>query len=512
MATTAGREAKFLIGICLSEMGDDAGAIKHLAEVSRLSPGTPESLPAEFRMAQLLRRLGRDEDAIEMYCCVLEGIGDPRAFSNPWIKLDDVRRGSLEAYEHYFDSSQFETGLALAESLAPLFSRSRVVELKADTRRAWGRHLLKLAEQVPRSESRAAEKDGRRQLRQAGALYSVLARLRIATRAYPEDLWASAECFFEGQNYGAAESALREYLASQAQRRRPQVLVCLGQANLAQGRIDEALEQLHKCIEYHPRDPASFRARLVASAAHREKSQLQQAEALLLENLEGDFLTPASAEWRDSLFALGRLLHTEARFEEAIRRLDEAVVRYPDDPQAVDARYLLGDCCRRNAQLAAAKMDTEIVASVRDSLAGNVADLYRSALAHFEQAREMLGTREEQKGLTECESATLRACYFTIAHVQFDLGRYDAAIKAYSAAAIRYQDAPEVLEAYVQTARAYQRLDRTDEARSALEQAKLALARMQPITDFTATTNYSREEWSQLLNRLSQSIGKTARI
>jgi tetratricopeptide (TPR) repeat protein len=316
----------------------------------------------------------------------------------------------------------------------------------------------------------------------------------------------------EGQNYSAAESALHEYLASEAQRRRPQVLVCLGRAHLAQGRIDDALEQLHKCIQYHPRDPASFRARLVASAAHREKGQLERAEALLLENLEGDFLTPASAEWRDSLFAMGRLLHAQARFDEAIRRLDEAVVRYNDDPQAIDARYLLADCYRRSAELAEVKLETEMVASVRHARASKVADLFTSALEHFEKTREMLGTRQERRGLTECESATLRNCYFTVGHVQFDLGRYEAAIEAYSAAAIRYQNEPEVLDAYVQMARAYRRLDRTDEARSTLEQAKLVLGRMPSITDFTATTNYSREQWSQLLDRLSQSIDKTARI
>ena len=56
-------------------------------------------------------------------------------------------------------------------------------------------------------------------------------------------------------------------------------------------------------------------------------------------------------------------------------------------------------------------------------------------------------------------------------------------------------------------ARAYQHVDRADEARSALEQARLVLGRMPSTTDFAATTNFSREQWSQLLDRMSQSMG-----
>ena len=77
---------------------------------------------------------------------------------------------------------------------------------------------------------------------------------------------------------------------------------------------------------------------------HAEKGEPDQARRLLDENLSGDLLTPDSAEWRNSLFTLGRLLHNEGRYDEAVARLEEAVARYPDAPQTLEARYLIGHC------------------------------------------------------------------------------------------------------------------------------------------------------------------------
>ena len=58
------------------------------------------------------------------------------------------------------------------------------------------------------------------------------------------------------------------------------------------------------------------------------------------------------------------------------------------------------------------------------------------------------------------EAAILRNCYFGRADALFDLGEYDDAIQAYSAATNRYQHDPESLEAYVQIASCHRRMGR----------------------------------------------------
>ena len=112
--------------------------------------------------------------------------------------------------------------------------------------------------------------------------------------------------------------------------------------------MDGALAAFEECIEFHPRDAAAYRARLGASQAHAEKGEMEQAEALLEENLTG-YLAPDSIEWRDSLFAMGRLCHRQGRFEDAAQRLEEAVHRYPDCDQTLPAYYLLAECNRASA-------------------------------------------------------------------------------------------------------------------------------------------------------------------
>jgi hypothetical protein len=60
---------------------------------------------------------------------------------------------------------------------------------------------------------------------------------------------------------------------------------------------------------------------------------------------------------------------------------------------------------------------------------------------------------------------------------------------------------PETLEALVQMARAFRAVNKPSEARGTIEQAKLLLARMPPQTSFQETSNYSRTQWSALLER-----------
>jgi tetratricopeptide (TPR) repeat protein len=69
-----------------------------------------------------------------------------------------------------------------------------------------------------------------------------------------------------------------------------------------------------------------------------------------------------------------------------------------------------------------------------------------------------------------------------------DLGQLDTAINAYFTAANRYQHSPEAIDAYVQIAGVYRRLERPTEARRAIEQAKVVLRRLKPDADFAATT------------------------
>jgi len=500
LAAQATRKAMYLIGVCYLELGDDRAALEQFGRTRDKYIRTPEALASDFQIAEASRRLGRDREALAAYRRALRGVTDVKQYSNPWLALDRLRAGVLEAYEHYRDKEDFETCLQLTRLLYPVFSQSRMVELTGETHQLWGRSLLDRARHLPLSEAEPLERQGRAQLRRAGRAYEELAKLRVITSHYPDDLWDSAECYREGHAYQKAVEVLQEYLKNQWRRRHPRALVNLGEALLTVGRIDEALAALEECIEFHPRDAASFRARLAASQAHQEKGEIEQAEALLEENLNGGFLAPESNEWRDSLFSLGQMLHTAGRYEEATARLEEAVARYPDAQQTVEARYMLADCYRRRARLVEKTLEDDLIESVRLARSREISELLQAGLGQYQRVRETLCGREQATELTRAEKSMLRNCYFSIGSILFDLGQYDEAVKAYWSATNRYQSSPEGLESYVQIARACRRLNRRDEARKALEQAKVMLDRMQTPGEFELTTIYTPEQWADVLD------------
>jgi len=121
----------------------------------------------------------------------------------------------------------------------------------------------------------------------------------------------------------------------------------------------------------------------------------------------------------------------------------------------------------------------------------------------YRQVRETLARRQETEELTPNQSAMLRNCYFAVGSVLVSLGEFRAAIGEYSQATGRYHDSPAVLDAYVQIANAYRRLDQPLQARSALAQAKVVLAKLKPDAAFATVSNYTREQWGERLDYLS---------
>ncbi len=497
-------KAMYLIGACFKEIGDYRAALRQFVRTRQLFPESSEGMAASFLEAEISRDLGRDEEAVAGYRRVLQAIGDPKSFSNPWLAVRELRIQMLAAYEYYLKTRNFKAALDLAKILHPLFPETRALELAADVHRAWGESLLTEAAQYGPARAEPLLREGRRQFREAGKIHSRLAGLLVASRQYPDQLWKSGLDYMRGQSFTAAIGMLKEYLKDQARRRHPQALVMLGEAYLARGKAPDAIDAFQECVDFHPRDAAAYQARLLASRAWQEKGEPKKAEQLLLENLAGEYLTPASEQWRESLFDLGELLYQEGQYQDAARRLDEAVARYPDDSRALTTRYLLAEAYRRAAKETQGQLQEDLPGAGRMVSTKQIGQLYQQSLDVFLTLRDLLSDRQQSQDLPENEQTILRNACFSIGDIEFALGRYLQAIEAYSNATNRYQNTPEVLDAYVQIANAYRCLGDSGQARSALEQAKAVLGRMKTEAPFTNATNYDRTQWSELLDYLSE--------
>jgi TolA-binding protein len=498
------RQSMYLIGVCFMEMGDTRAANDQFTRLHKIYRETPEGAAACLQVAELSRRASHEMEMLSEYRRVLGTLDNSIPYFNPWLPLDELKSRLMNAYQQYLGVQQFEICLQVIGLMKFVVPPEQWRLMQGELHTKWGQFLANSAEKTPLNKREPMLRLAREQFRRAGRSYLALAEVYADRREYSDQIWNAAASFLQGHNYTRAASLLREFMQNEVQRRRPQALDSLGESLLCLGDYDAALESLKECVDLFPRDAAACHARLLASQAAREKGDFQEAEKMLLANLNGDYLTPASKEWRESLFLLGDLLHNSGRYTEAARRLEEAITRYPDLPETIQSRYLLADSCRRIAFAMQDKLKKDVTGSSRETQSKLIRDNFEKSLAQYRTIQEKLGGDRDLAELSVLEKTILRNAIFSIGDVLFAEGEYDRAIKAYSIATNRFQNRPEVLDAYVQIANAYRLLDKPHEANNALAQAKLLLSRIKPDVSFKETSIYTRDQWSKRLDELQE--------
>jgi tetratricopeptide (TPR) repeat protein len=531
---SAAAQAQYLTALCRLRAKEFTAAEEQFLRVRQSHYGTEEALAATLHSVELAQRQGRMEEALELAREFITESPPIDSYQNRWISLEEAQHRLSDMVAQLTTQGEYDQAIALATILPPFVAEAEMLALRAQAHAAASHKFRTQAAQETYLQAGMDLAEARAHDRLAGADYARLAQLRFITKHYEDDLWNSAASYLAGQAYAAAAKHFREILRQESRYRRPEVLVGLGQSLLALGKAGEAVEVLERCLVEYPKHPASYRARLYAAYAAGELGQLAEARQKLNDNLYGFSLTPESAEWRDSLFALGRLLMREgieletksrlegvdsedtqqinkglvvlekahSAFEEAAKVLTEAVRRFPQAGDTVLARYRIAEAHRHAAKFPRKKLTVTTIETTRVLLNRQIQQELALALEEYGRLLAQLDQEQTTQQRNPLELQLVRNCYFERADVLFDLGRYDEALAAYSAASNRYQAEPEALEAYVQIAACYRRMDKLAEARGTLEQARVVLKRIRPDANFNRTTRYNREEWGTLLTWL----------
>ena len=502
-ASDVTRRTYYLLGRAAALRGDQREALKLFTRTLQQYGDSPEGLAAKLAEADILRRDGDDRTALLWYRQVLQSDIDPETYRSEVLPIEQFRSRILEAVADFVRRGRYANAIAMLDHFPPLFSRTQELELRGKTLREWGERELRQANDES-NVSKHLRRSGLRRLREAGVAYENLAALRFATANYPNDLWSSADCFFLGHSYTSAARLLEVYLKTEPVDRNAQALLRLGQVSLALGRVDQSIEAFQECIELYDRDNATYRARIDCAKAYWYRGDAEEAERLLRVNLTGSLLEPRSPEWKDSLFAVGFLLFDQGRYEDAIGTLEEAVERYPDDRQSLQARYVAGEAYRRWAGEPLERLENARTATERERLEQLVRERLTQALAQFKLVQSSITLKTQSVEDDAAYAAMRRNCYMLEGACQFDLGQYQEAIEAYQNVSSLYPNEPFVLETFVQIANCWQRLDRAENASGAIKQAQLTLQQLPSDANFAATTAFSREEWRMLLNNMSQ--------
>jgi len=528
------RRSAYLVGVAYRKLKDYRAAEKQFDRTKQNFFDSEEAIAAGVEKADMLRLLQQDDEAVDAYREALQLAGPSETYENTWIPLDRFVERVRDAYDDYVAAGQFERAVALAQALPPTLPPQHSLLLLADAQQAWVNSLAKQASVLSHDEAVEIQRQVTAIHHDLGATYERLARFRFATREYPQHILRSAEEYLAGSEFASAARQYQIFLNGEPTARRADALMGLGQAWMALDQLDRAVKQFRECIEFHEKDPAVYTARLLCAEALMRMEENDPARKLLEDNLFHSDLTPQSTEWRDSLFKLGQIDYEESSslvvqtslrnvdprdraaikekikqlelnhetLQEAIRYLREAVERFANAPQAIQARYSLGEAYRLSAKLPKAKTDTVVIHTIQKALRKEVlAHLGRSLEVYTSLIDDLTSLQGERK-LSKLEQAIQRNCYFARGYVLDDMGLCDEAIAAFLDATSRFPGRPEALEAFVEIASCHRQKKRPLEARGILAQAKDMLDRMDPNADFKQTTRFSREEWSEYLSWL----------
>lgn len=506
-ADGAAEEALYLTGEALGLTNSTNKAIRQFERVRKLFSSSPAGIAASIAEGDLYREKKRDDSqALTAYRRSLSVLDTPNAYRNKYLPLNELRQRMLAAHADFLIRDNYLAAHTLVEQLAALLGKTKQLELQSETLAQWGSHLLQQANTGLVADPVGTRRQGRAKLREAGLGYEQLARRQFATASYPDAVWNAAESYLQGQSFSSAVRMLDEYLRNEPVQRNAQALLRLGQAHLSLGNAQDGILALEECIELHPQDAAVFRARLDCAKAFRDRGSIREAEQFLLANLHSSGQTPDSAEWRESLFELGHLLHDAGRYEECIDRLAEAVERDIGPAKARLANYLIAESYRQAADKPLAELEKAKTANERESGTREVQNYLNQALHHYERVRVEIASSNT---VTPLDRSMLRNCYMFKGSVLFDLGRVERspqrfkdAIDEYSNVSTLYQNEPFVLETFVQIANCQRRLQEPVKARLNIDQALQLLAQLPPDADFLASTNFSRSQWELMLTEM----------
>jgi tetratricopeptide (TPR) repeat protein len=518
------RQALFLLGVCYEAEKDYENALRKYSDVVRGFADSQEGLAANVRRAELLRKAQRWEEALDAYVKALEMIR-PTGFSNRWLRLDEFRGLVVVAWDDLKRTKAYEFAVELAKHMRPLFPAQEAYQ--ALERVATANQLL--ASQL---ESEIADRPYRaRQQRKAdlldrwrtsGKAYADLAEALHESPRFADVLWTSAEHYRQGHDFQDALVQMTRFVNTQPRQRLPLAYVRRGEILMDLGRFDEALDHFERVLAEYPMDIASFPAMYLIGVCEVERNHPDRAVQAWQRVLHEPHLDPSANEWQVSLFALGRLQYqiaqtmpvepnapasqspSEARprplaayrcLDDAIRRLEEFVSRYPKRPESPEARFLLAKSLRERAALPRYQLERAETDNARKELKTRIQSLLMQAGSQLEMLIELLQAPETAGLLEPLEQRMVRDACFERAHNFFALEKYDRAIEAYTNAANRYAEDPTVLLAYIQMANCYDRLGKPIDARGVAIQAMLIHKNM-PERAFTPDkTLMTRDEW-----------------
>ena len=508
-----------MLGVIDRALGQAEQSEQSFRRVIAGFPNSDFSRAARFLLADALWCAGDERAITELHRAVAASTSQ-QARQNPFLSQEELARIFREGWQAFEDVEKHQQAIELAKAYAKYSVAGQAFQMHADSAvqlaEEW---MAKAAKQSP-ADAEALRQKARGYYREAGELYQKVADAVQSSQAYQDYLWQAGLSSFHGQAYERALVTLQEFAKAHGSGARDFLAhLYIARCHMSQRRYEEAREILEAALQRRPRAPNRFEGRIRLAQCYLELARAigtdesgqpataasesyAKAELYLRKNTDGLGLDldPTASEWRESLFALGRLLLEVGRYDEAVTRLHEAVRRFPDDEQALDASYRIAEAYLRSAKQPAKLLDTEQTPLGRSLLQQEELRRLTLAIQHFSTLTDRLVALQGRRPLTSTEKTLLRDCYFNIGEASATSKNWPAAIEAYTTAAYRFQDQPDCLTAYVQIANACWQVGRDAEALSHLRQARYVLSQLDDAVFEGAPL--SKQDWKSRLDSM----------
>lgn len=518
-------QASFLNAHCSELMGKPESAINYYQRTARRFAETDEWLASQLRMASLLRKEGRDEEAVTAYRQVLRAIVRPQDFRNRWLTINQFRDLILLAWSDWVEQEKFERALALTRVMPPLIDRIRSLELMAQTSQQWAVTAQAEADAATFKVRQELLPEVRKRWIESGSSHASLANVTRTEAEYPDTVWTSAEAYGRGHAFKEALAQADEFIRAEPAQGVPKARVFRGRMLMNLNRLNEAFASFRSVEIDTPTDPFVYEASYRLGLCQLEQDRPDDAERIWRAMLTSDDLEPDAEEWRLAKFALGQLQARRAAIEfrqsmpaddaeptkeqlaqrkkayaqwkEAIRHLDEYLGRYPDTEERIPARYLLAKSLQSSAAEIRENLTDSMPVNARKELFLELSNKLNRAGDEYRALQQTLQALQVTGMLDDYGQEMYRTTFMAIPETQFEQERYADAVAGFRMVTSRFADHISTLPAYVQMSRCYSRLEKPEEARRQLEQARVVLGRLPDEAFDSPSTGQTREQWSE---------------
>jgi tetratricopeptide (TPR) repeat protein len=265
--------------------------------------------------------------------------------------------------------------------------------------------------------------------RQAGAAYQQAASQVADAADKANCLWLSTQRYLSGQDRAKAASVFEQL--QQVDAHSPHFgegWYLLGESHRLAKNAAAAESAYLESIKYPTH--FAYRARLQLAQFAQERGDVDHAEAVLQQNLVLLRLDRDDEAQEKSLFAIGNLFFNRRNYKMAAERLEEALDRFPDNPEAIRARFNLAQSYQQLADPKNANPDKKGF-QTPDALEHWAAENKRLLVRAAEEFEKLGPLGDNAKAEMQLDGDTLIKIAFNAAECRLMAGQYAEGLRMF---------------------------------------------------------------------------------